>query len=110
MIENLHEKLKKGELSVRELVNSCLMTAKEKNKDVFAFLEIFEDLENDIKRAEQMFKENQATKLTGIPIAIKDNILIKGKTCSASSKIIENYKATYDATVIKKLKDAGAII
>ena len=95
---------------MRELVNSCLMTAKEKNKDVFAFLEIFEDLENDIKRAEQMFKENQATKLTGIPIAIKDNILIKGKTCSASSKILENYKATYDATVIKKLKDAGAII
>ena len=110
MIENLHEKLKKGELSVRELVNSCLMTAKEKNKDVFAFLEIFEDLENDIKRAEQMFKENQATKLTGIPIAIKDNILIKGKTFSASSKILENYKATYDATVIEKLRTAGAII
>ncbi len=47
--------------------------------------------------------------LAGIPLAIKNNIMIKGKICSAGSKMLENYKATYDATVIKKLKDKGAI-
>jgi aspartyl-tRNA(Asn)/glutamyl-tRNA(Gln) amidotransferase subunit A len=47
--------------------------------------------------------------MTGIPVAIKDNILIEGRIASAASKILENYKATYDATVIKKLKDEGAV-
>jgi len=47
--------------------------------------------------------------LAGIPLAIKDNILIKGKICSAGSKILHNYRATYDATVIEKLRDAGAV-
>jgi aspartyl-tRNA(Asn)/glutamyl-tRNA(Gln) amidotransferase subunit A len=48
--------------------------------------------------------------LTGIPCAIKDNILNKGKIASSSSKILENYHATYDATVIAKLKAEGAVI
>ena len=47
----------------------------------------------------------------GIPFAIKDNILVKGKTASSASKILENYKATYDATVIKKLQqENGAVL
>jgi aspartyl-tRNA(Asn)/glutamyl-tRNA(Gln) amidotransferase subunit A len=47
--------------------------------------------------------------MTGIPTAIKDNILIQGRVVSAGSKILENYKASYDATVIKDLKKAGAV-
>ena len=45
----------------------------------------------------------------GVPLAVKDNILIEGKTCSAGSKMLQNYRASYDATVIKKLKEAGVI-
>ena len=51
-----------------------------------------------------MFKNGTATILTGIPMAVKDNILVKGHIASASSKILSNYKATYDSFVIKKLK------
>jgi len=45
----------------------------------------------------------------GIPMAVKDNILIEGKICSAGSRMLQNYKASYDAMAIKKLKSAGAI-
>ena len=47
--------------------------------------------------------------LCGVPLAIKDNILIEGRVASAASKMLEDYRATYDATVVKKLKDAGAL-
>jgi aspartyl-tRNA(Asn)/glutamyl-tRNA(Gln) amidotransferase subunit A len=48
--------------------------------------------------------------LCGIPCAIKDAILVEGEKCTAASKILENYIAPYDATVIKKLKEQGAVI
>ena len=70
-----------------------------KDKDIHAFLEIFDDA-----------KVYGSGPLSGKTIAIKDNILFKGHKASAASKILENYTATYDATVIKKLRDAGAII
>jgi aspartyl-tRNA(Asn)/glutamyl-tRNA(Gln) amidotransferase subunit A len=47
--------------------------------------------------------------LAGVPIAIKDNMLIRGERCTCSSKILENYVATYDATVIQKLRAADAV-
>jgi len=47
--------------------------------------------------------------LAGVPIAIKDNMLIKGERCTCSSKILEGFVATYDATIIRKLRAAGAI-
>ena len=47
--------------------------------------------------------------LAGAPLAVKDNILIEGEITTAASKILENYRAIYDATVIKKLKEVGAV-
>ncbi|MEI8346985.1 MAG: DUF1385 domain-containing protein [Pseudomonadota bacterium] len=58
-----------------------------------------------LKEADKKIKSGKANILTGIPIAVKDNILIKGRIASSASKILENYKASYDATVIKKLKE-----
>jgi aspartyl-tRNA(Asn)/glutamyl-tRNA(Gln) amidotransferase subunit A len=56
-----------------------------------------------------MIASGQGTELTGIPLAIKDNILINGITATSGSKILEHYEATYDATVISKLKQVGAV-
>ena len=56
-----------------------------------------------------MLKAGKGGLLTGIPCAIKDNILIKGRIASASSKILEDYRATYDATVIERLKKEGVV-
>lgn len=109
-IEKAHESFKSGEFTVTQLVNAYLEVIKEKNKEINAYLEVYSDVLDQAKVAEAMFANGTAVLMTGIPIAIKDNILFEGHIASASSKILENYTATYDATVIKKLKNAGAVI
>lgn len=110
-IKEVHQSLISGEFTVFSLVNEYINVIKKDNNDINAFLEVFDkDLESQISKAEEMIKNNTATLMTGVPIAIKDNILYKDHIASASSKMLENYVATYDAFVIKKLKDNGAII
>jgi len=60
---------------------------------------------NEAKEIDKRISEKQEISLlTGIPMALKDNILVKDKKCTAASKILENYIAPYDATCVKKLK------
>ncbi len=106
-ITEAHKLLTEKKLTVRELVDSAVLRAKESG-DLNAYLELF-DTEEQIVRAENMFADGTATALTGIPLAMKDNILIKGRKASAASKMLEHYEASYDAFVTKKLRDAGAI-
>lgn len=108
-IKKAHEALKKGEFSVRELADAYLKNIADKNKELNLYLEIYNDIDAQVKVAEEMFKNGTATMLTGIPFAVKDNILITGKIASASSKILENYKASYEGDVIKSLKKEGVI-
>lgn len=110
-IKKVHESFINGEYRVRDLVDAYLKVIKEKNEDLNAYLEVFEkDLDEQIKKAEEMFANGKATVMTGIPVAIKDNILFEGHIASASSKMLGNYVATYDSFVIRKLKDEGVII
>lgn len=74
------------------------------------YLEVFDDLEEQSENAQALIDQNQATDLTGVPIAIKDNILFAGHKAGASSKMLEGYVASFDSTVVAKLKKAGAII
>ncbi|MEO5635427.1 MAG: Asp-tRNA(Asn)/Glu-tRNA(Gln) amidotransferase subunit GatA [Candidatus Paceibacterota bacterium] len=109
-IEKAHRSLLKGEYTCKELAEEYLKVIKEKNDDLNAYLEIYEDVMTQVEIAEKKFQEGTATILTGIPLAIKDNILFQGHIASASSKILENYVASYDAFVIKELKREGAVI
>ena len=97
------------ELTVRELWDTCAEAAKEKNGELHAYLEIFDADDEAIAAAQARIDAGDAPMLAGIPLAVKDNILIEGKTASAASKMLENYRATYDATVITKLKEQGAL-
>lgn len=110
-ISEFHEALKQKKTSVREVTISYLDKIKSENKNINAYLEVFES--EAIARAEEVDERILAGEtpsgLLGVPIAIKDNILIHGHIASAASKILGNYKASYDAHVIKKLKDTGAI-
>ena len=109
-IKSAHQHLVNGDFSAQELTQECLNTIKEKNKDINAYIEVFEKMAlEQAREADKRIKGKKYSELTGIPLAIKDNILIKGQKVSAGSKILENYTATYDSTVIKKLKDAGAV-
>ena len=93
-----------------ELTESILLRAREINADVNAYAEVFDSALLEAEHADTMIKEGKSAPLIGIPIAIKDNMLMKGKISAGGSKILQNHKAVYDATVIKKLKSAGAII
>ncbi len=95
-------------MSVLELCDEVLKEA-EGTSDLNAYLEIFSDVRAQAEVAQKMIDDCKATMLTGIPLAMKDNILIKGRIASASSKMLEHYTATYDAHVTKKLREAGAI-
>lgn len=102
--------MKNGDFSARELTQAYLDVIKEKNENLNAYLHVFE--ENALKQADEAdkrFKDSTAELMTGIPMAIKNNICIKDELTTAASKILENYRATYDATVIKKLRKAGAV-
>ncbi len=105
-IGQAHEAMKKGEMTPWDVAQSCI---KNINPEVNAYLEVYSDIKEQCDAAAARFKDGTATLLTGIPCAVKDNILIKGKIASASSKILENYVATYDATAIEKLKKEGVV-
>lgn len=110
-IEEINTKLISKEISVSELVDSYLSVISEKNQGLNVFIKIHSDfIKEQVEHAQGLIDSGKATILTGIPIAIKDNILIKGEEVTAASKILEGYHATYDATIIKKLKEHGAIL
>ncbi len=108
-IKKANEALLRGDFSAVELTEAYLGEIAGKNKEINAYLEIFEDAISQAKEADEKIKKGEAGILTGIPLAIKDNILIKGKIASSASKILENYRAVYDATAIEKLKKEGAV-
>lgn len=108
-INKAHQLLIDQKIKVKDLVDVYLGEIKEKNKDINAYLEIYNNLDEQIEKAQELIDSGGATLLTGIPIAIKDNILYKGQIASASSLILENYVATYDSFVVEKLKDEGVI-
>ncbi|MCF7833664.1 MAG: Asp-tRNA(Asn)/Glu-tRNA(Gln) amidotransferase subunit GatA [Candidatus Pacebacteria bacterium] len=109
-IKKAGEMLRSGEVTSVEIVKECLKNIEEKNKELNIFLEVFDDALDQAKKADEMMKNGKGGELCGIPIALKDNILITGKKNSSGSKILENYVASYDANVVKKLKEAGAVL
>ncbi len=103
--------LRARELTVAQLFDACYEEAQKRNPELHAFLEIFPRDAAAIAEAQKRIdtEGEKAPLLCGIPLALKDNILIDGKLVSAGSKMLENYRATYDATVVQKLKAADAL-
>ncbi|MCK9393440.1 Asp-tRNA(Asn)/Glu-tRNA(Gln) amidotransferase subunit GatA [bacterium] len=110
-IKQANNSLKNKEFSSVELTQAYLKKIKEKDKDIKAYLSVCEDtaISQAKKADEKILKNEPLSEIEGIPCAVKDNIMIKGEKCTAGSKILENYTAIYDATVIEKIKNAGGV-
>jgi aspartyl-tRNA(Asn)/glutamyl-tRNA(Gln) amidotransferase subunit A len=111
-LKEIHADLKNGTTTVEALVEESKKTIVEKDGDIHALLGMYSEtlVSSQIERAKKMFADGTATLLTGVPVILKDNIVVKGERATAASKILEDYTAVYDATVVGKLKDAGAIL
>lgn len=114
-IEKARAALKRGDFTSVQLTQAYIDRIKEvdmpsaKGPGVHAYLEVFEDALEQAASADARIKAGEDAPLLGIPCGIKDNILIQGKIASSASKMLEQYRATYDATAIAKLKAAGAV-
>ena len=108
-IEKAARGLRQGDFTAVELTQACLDQIQAANPGVNAYLEVFADALDQAKRADEKLKAGTAGPLTGIPGAIKDNIMLKGRRAGAASKILEGYTATYDATAAAKLTEAGVV-
>jgi aspartyl-tRNA(Asn)/glutamyl-tRNA(Gln) amidotransferase subunit A len=103
-IADLQSLLRKKAVSPREVVESLRARIEKIEPKIDAYLSI--DFETALKEAE---KVDVDLPLGGVPIAVKDLINVKGQPCTCGSKILGNYRSPYDATVIRKLRAAGAI-
>ncbi len=111
-IQSAHKGLIKKEFSCSELTRTYLDKINKENKEINDFLTVTDEIAlEQAKKVDKKIADGEKIKqLEGIPVAVKDNILVEGCRATAGSKILENYIAPYDATVITKLKEAGAVI
>lgn len=110
-IAGLRARFIDGSYTPTQAVEDFFACIKKRDGELHAFLEVYEEARTEAAKATERFKTEgkDAPPLLGIPVAIKNNILVKGKKATAGSKILENYTATYDATIIERLRAAGAI-
>ncbi|MFH1462243.1 MAG: Asp-tRNA(Asn)/Glu-tRNA(Gln) amidotransferase subunit GatA [bacterium] len=111
-ISQVHEGLKKKEFSALEICRAHFDKIKEKDKKISAFLTLSENSAlSQAKEVDNLISGGKEIPvLAGIPFAVKDNILVEEIKCTAGSKILENYLAPYNATVIERLKNQGAVV
>jgi aspartyl-tRNA(Asn)/glutamyl-tRNA(Gln) amidotransferase subunit A len=109
-IHELQEKIKAGETTSTEIVQAVFRRIDAVEKDVHAYILLTREkaLEGAV-RADAEIKKGNIKTLTGIPIALKDLLCTKGVTTTCASHILHNYVPPYDATVVEKLRDAGAV-
>ena len=112
MIRELHEKLINREITATELAQKYFDVIEKKDGKVKAYLTLTKELAMAQAQAvdEKIAKGEEIELIEGIPGAIKDNICISGTRTTASSKILDSYIAPNDATVVKKIKESGAVI
>lgn len=110
-VHELQEKLKNKELTITEINKAYVDRINEKEKDVQAFITLTTDeaLEKSKIIEEKVNKGEIKGELAGIPIGIKDNMCIKGTKTTCASKMLENFIAPYNATVIEKINDENMI-
>jgi aspartyl-tRNA(Asn)/glutamyl-tRNA(Gln) amidotransferase subunit A len=110
-ISELSSRLQRREVSAKEAAEACLQQIEKVDNRVHAFLSYDRnDILSQAQAADKALAEKKFGLLTGVPIGIKDVIAVKGQPLGCASKILKNFRSVYDATVIEKLRAAGAIV
>ncbi|ACM18750.1 aspartyl/glutamyl-tRNA(Asn/Gln) amidotransferase, A subunit [Geotalea daltonii FRC-32] len=110
-IHELHDKLKKKEVSSVEATESMLARIEAVEPKVNAFITVTADQAlKDAAEADKRIADGDMDKLTGIPVALKDIFLTKGVRTTCASRILENFIPPYDATSVARLKARGAVL
>lgn len=112
-ISQMASGLRSGDFSAVELVSAHLERIHKTNESLNSFIKICDDMAlSQAKDADDLLKRdpNKANILTGIPVAIKDQIVTKGIETTCGSRMLTNFIPPFDSTVVKKLKASGAVI
>lgn len=109
-VASAHEKLKNKEITAVALAQAVLAVIEKENAEINAYLEVYDDVIEQARAADALIAQGNIQPLTGIPISVKDNLLVKGKTATCASKILTGYVAPWDATVIADVKAQGAVL
>lgn len=108
----IREKFSSGQVSATEIANYFLKRSIDCDQLTGAYLQILD--ERTLKKAKELDEKRAAGKklgkLAGVPIAIKDNINIKGELTTCGSRFLENYRSLYDATVVRLLEEEDALL
>ncbi|EGG21347.1 glutamyl-tRNA amidotransferase A subunit [Cavenderia fasciculata] len=111
-IKQIRVDLLGGKLTTRELIDGCVKRIEGFKKSTNAFVSVQSSSELDrlVEESDRRIKGGDARPLEGVPIAVKDNYSTDGLRTTAGSKMLSNYTPSFDATVVARLKHAGAII
>ena len=109
-IHELREKIRAGEITSTDIVRDVFKRVDEVEGDVHAYITLMKDYAfEEAENADGHIKAGNIKTLAGIPIALKDIVCTKGFRTTCGSHILHNYIPPYNATVVKKLKEAGAV-
>ncbi|MEM4145226.1 MAG: Asp-tRNA(Asn)/Glu-tRNA(Gln) amidotransferase subunit GatA [Candidatus Nitrosocaldus sp.] len=112
----LVEEVKSGSISVEDYIASILERIESIDKRINAYITINHHALDEARIMDKMVKSSSSNSnghrstLLGVPLAVKDNISTEGIRTTCSSRMLEDYVPVYDATVVKRLKGAGAIV
>ncbi len=110
-IHEIKDKLDAGDTTAAEIVNSVFERIDVVEKDVKAYITLMRDSAMaEASRADEALKKGRGGMLTGIPVALKDILCTKGVLTTCGSRMLSNFVPPYDATVVEKLKEAGAVL
>lgn len=107
----LATRIKNGSVSAEDYVTKILDRIKKVENSIHSYISLNDRVIDEARRIDKMVKNGERTgRLAGVPIAVKDNICTRGLRTTCASKMLEDYVPPYNATVIDKLQQEGAII
>ncbi|MCJ7664777.1 MAG: Asp-tRNA(Asn)/Glu-tRNA(Gln) amidotransferase subunit GatA [Desulfobacterales bacterium] len=110
-IHELHERLKSKEVSSQEVTRLLLERIREVDPQIKAYLFVSEQQAMEgAQEADQRIATGKIVPLTGVPLAIKDNMCTQGIKTTCASRILDNFIPPYDATIVKRIKEQGGVI